>query len=60
MHKPPSFKCVFFNQKNSVFIIILFCDLIRGGKKDVLNRISCCKLSAISVNGSSNIVSYFW
>ena len=33
MHKPPSFKCVFFNQKNSVLIIILFCALIRGGGK---------------------------
>ena len=32
MHKPPSLKCVFFfNQKNSVLIIMLFCDLIRGG-----------------------------
>ena len=59
----------FFNQKNSVFIIILFCDLTGGGGggggggEDVLNRISCCKLSATSVNGcvsSSNIVSYFW
>ena len=54
----------FFNQKNSVFIIILFCDLTGGGGgEEVLTRISCCKLSATSVNGcvsSSNIVSYFW
>ena len=46
MHKPPSFKCVFFNQKNSVFIIILFCDLIRGGgercfKKNLMLQIIC-------------------